>query len=278
MCYRFELLEFDDCLFENVDATYILHLEGNGRIDHIHEQLKTYHPSKKVYLVYNKGYKKCHKELEKQATNYDIIHANITVFEHAQQYKHVLVLEDDFVFSKEVSNHAKHVDTFLERDTKFVYQLGSNPIIALPIDIHHYRTRGVLAHANIYSPLSRIHIIDDYKQGKIKNNTVQIDTYISKKLPLYMYHKPLCYQTFPITENRKKWYKNSDHKLAPFAEMISDTFISCTNLENEPEPGFTILYWFAKLIPVLLLLFLLWILRYIPCLLFKSGLKGKRVR
>jgi hypothetical protein len=88
----------------------------------------------------------------------------------------------------------------------------------------------------------------------------------------------LCYQTFPMTENRKKWYKNSDHKLAPFAEMISDTFISCTNLENEPEPGFTIRYWFAKLIPVLLLLFVLWILRYIPCLLFKSSLKGKRVR
>ena len=61
MCYRFELLEFNDWLFENVDATYILHLEGNGRLDHIHDQLKTYHPTKKVYLVYNKGYKKCHK-------------------------------------------------------------------------------------------------------------------------------------------------------------------------------------------------------------------------
>jgi hypothetical protein len=35
MCYRFELLEFED-------ATYILHLEGNGRLDHIHEQLKKF--------------------------------------------------------------------------------------------------------------------------------------------------------------------------------------------------------------------------------------------
>jgi len=33
MCYRFELLEFEDCLFKNVDATYILHLEGNGRLE-----------------------------------------------------------------------------------------------------------------------------------------------------------------------------------------------------------------------------------------------------
>jgi len=275
MCYRFELLEFEDCLFENVDATYILHLEGNGRIDHIHDQLKTYHPSKKVYIVYNKGYKKCEKELEKQATNYDIIHANITVFEHAQQYKHVLVLEDDFIFSNEVMNHAKHVDTFLERDTKFVYQLGSNPIIAIPIDMYHYRTRGILAHANIYSSLTRKQLIDDYTQGKIKIKN--IDSYICTIIPMYMYHKPLCYQTFPMTDNRKNWLKNSDHILAPFAEMVSDTFLSWTNLENEPEPGFTILYWIAKLIPFLLF-FVLWILyKFVPCLSC-SSLKGKRVR
>jgi hypothetical protein len=48
-----------------------------------------------------------------------------------------------------------------------------------------------------------------------------------------------------------------------------DTFISCTNLENEPEPGFSILYFLAKLVPVLLLLLLLYLVHY---------LKGKRVR
>jgi len=35
MCYRFELFEFEDGLFKNVDATYILHLEGNGRLENL---------------------------------------------------------------------------------------------------------------------------------------------------------------------------------------------------------------------------------------------------
>ena len=115
MCYRFELLEFEDCLFQNVDATYILHLEGNGRIDHIHEQLKTYHPSKKVYIVYNKGYKKCGKDIDPQETHSDLVHANMTVFEHATPYKHVLVLEDDFIFSKDIITHAKEVGVFFKK-------------------------------------------------------------------------------------------------------------------------------------------------------------------
>ena len=262
MCYRFELLEFNDCLFHEVDATYILHLEGNGRLDHIHEQLKTYHPTKKVYLVYNKG-QPCKQT---KTTNHDLIHANITLFEHASQYKNVLVLEDDFIFSPDVVPHAKHVDTFLERDTLFVYQLGSKPLLALPIDMHHYRTIGLLAHANIYSPLARKQLLQDYKEDKMNN--VHIDNYIKNVLPVYMYHTPLCYQTFPMTSNRKNWHKDN-----AVLKALEDWFITWTGLDHSPELGFTILYWFAKLIPFVLL-FLLWIVSYIPC----NGLKGKRVR
>ena len=272
MCYRFELLEFEDCLFENVDATYILHLEGNGRIDHIHDQLKTYHPSKKVYIVYNKGYKQCKKDIHPQETHSDLVHANMTVFEHAQQYKHVLVLEDDFIFSKDIISHAKHVDVFLKRDFHFVYQLGSLPLLAIPIDGYHYRHFSYLAHANIYSPLSRKTLLKECS-GVIHQN---IDSYVLQHCPLYMYYKPLCYQTFPSTNNRKTWFMFDDWRyyIAPILQFISDTFITWTNLETDPIVGFSIMYFFAKLIPFVLL-FLLWILLYIPC---KSGLKGKRVR
>ena len=54
-------------------------------------------------------------------------------------------------------------------------------------------------------------------------------------------------------------------------QVISDTFITWTNLENDPIVGFSIMYFLAKLIPFLL--FLLWILP--SCL---TSLKGKRVR
>jgi len=261
MCYRFELLEFEDCLFENVDATYILHLEGNGRIDHIHEQLRTYHPSKRVYIVYNKGYKKCEKDLAIQRTTDDLVHANITVFEHAQQYKHVLVLEDDFIFSKDVKNHAIHVDDFLKRNTMFVYQLGGVPLIAIPTDMYHYRSYSIAAHSNIYAVSARKRIVDNYKVNK--SQIENIDYYISTTIPVYMYHKPLCYQTFPMTDNRKNWFKNANGFFS-FVDFIFNTFISFTNLENEPEPGFSILYFLAKLMPFLLFL-VLWILyRFVP--------------
>jgi hypothetical protein len=206
MCYRFELLEFEDCLFKNVDATYILHLEGNGRIDHIHEQLKTYHPTKKVYIVYNKGYKKCEKDLVVQRTTDDLVHATMTVFEHAKQYKHVLVLEDDFIFSKDVAKHAKRVDDFLKKDSSFVYQLGAMPYFAIPIDMYHCRISGGTAHSNIYSSSARKIFLDDYI---LQKHTIEnMDYYVSTLLTMYMYHKPLCYQTFPKTENRKNWTRN----------------------------------------------------------------------
>jgi hypothetical protein len=244
MCYRFELFEFEDGLFKNVDATYILHLEGNGRLEKINEQLKTNQPSNKVYLVYNKGYKKCEKKLEKQSVGHDVIHANLTLFEHAQQYKHILVLEDDFLFSKEVKNHAKHVDTFLKRDTPFIYQLGSIPIIAFPIDMHHYRNYGLLAHANIYSSAARKYIMND---KIIDKNLKGFDGYLLDVLPIYMYYKPLCYQTFPKTDSRKDWFKFDNWKYVGLVlQFIDDTFITLTNLENEPEPGFSIMYFLAK--------------------------------
>ena len=262
MCYRFELLEFEDCLFKNVDATYILHLEGNGRLDRIYDQLKTYHPSKKVYIVYNKGYKKCHKELVIQRTTDDLVHANMTVFEHAQQYKHVLVLEDDFIFNKDVAKHASHVDDFLKRKDSFVYQLGGAPLIMVPVDMHHCRSYSVAAHSNIYSDSSRKILLDHYRLNKSKIEN--IDYYISTILPMYMYHKPLCYQIFPMTDNRKNWFKDATGVFS-FVDVMFNTFISWTNLENEPEPGFSIMYFLAKMIPVLVLLFVLWILyKFVP--------------
>ena len=274
MCYRFELFEFEDCLFKNVDATYILHLEGNGRLDSIYEQLKTYHPTKKVYIVYNKGYKKCSKNMYLQTVGNDIVHANITAFEHANQYKHVLVLEDDFFFSKEVKKHAAQVDTFLEKDTSFVYQLGSNPLFALPVSMYHYRVLGSLGHANIYSRLSRKKLLDDYQSDKMNYDFGALDNYTYKVVPIYMYYMPLCYQLFPMTDSRKSWFKNPDNKLAYFIEVFMNTFISWTNLEKEPEPGFTILYWIGKCMPLVLVLFLVGVIRCFP----KSGLNSRRVR
>lgn len=199
----------------------------------------------------------------------------MTVFEHAQQYKHVLVLEDDFIFNKEVDKHAMHVDDFLKRDTSFVYQLGSTPVYALPIDWYHFCISGGTAHSNIYSFSARKLFLNDYISKK--HNIENMDYYVSTLLTMYMYHKPLCYQTFPMTENRQNWTKNFPVSISKMLDLFMDTFIKWTNLENEPEPGFTIMYFLAKLVPFLLFFLLVWILSHFSCLSC-SGLKGKRVR
>ena len=56
-CYSFKKIKYNKGLLdEAVDATYIIHLEGNGRYDDIMNQLKIYHPTKEVYIVFNKGF------------------------------------------------------------------------------------------------------------------------------------------------------------------------------------------------------------------------------
>ena len=149
-------------------------------------------------------------------------------------------------------------------------------MVAIPIDWYHYRTCGVLGHANIYSYLTRTKVMDDFNNDKIIGYLGGLDAYLFKNLPIYMYYKPLCYQTFPLTNNRKEWYTVKESIFAPIFIMVVNTFISLTNLENEPEPGFSILYFLAKMIPFLLLFFVLWILSH-SCLSCTS-LKGKRVR
>jgi len=61
-CYNFNKITYANGLLDDaVDATYIIHLEGNGRYEDILKQLDLYQPTKIVYIVFNKGYKNCSK-------------------------------------------------------------------------------------------------------------------------------------------------------------------------------------------------------------------------
>jgi hypothetical protein len=62
-CYYFKQRTYETCLFREVDATYIIHLKGNGREPGVEQQLVENHPTKTIYIVENQGYKKCPKKL-----------------------------------------------------------------------------------------------------------------------------------------------------------------------------------------------------------------------
>ena len=155
MCYRFEQYIFNDGLLnDGVDATYIIHLENNGRIDHIMNQLTEYHSTNIVYILYNKGYKLCNKEQNIVLPADDLIDAFLYCFKHADEnnYDNILILEDDFIFNTEIkqSAHINNINTFVNdnKNNDFVYLLGCIPYIQIPYNLY----------TNIYIKYTHTHI------------------------------------------------------------------------------------------------------------------------
>ena len=122
-CYRFLKVtdhDSDDILFELLDATYIIHLFNNGRYPSIMTQLTLYKPSKNTFIVVNKGYKKCTKDLPEQNSIYDIVDAYKNIFKHSlkMNFNNIMILEDDFIFDEEIKN-PRHIDIISKFFTKY---------------------------------------------------------------------------------------------------------------------------------------------------------------
>jgi hypothetical protein len=259
-CYSFKRLEVVEGLFDSsVDATYIITLESNGRYERIHEQLIKYHPTKVLYILTNKGYKRCEKQLKREIPRYDLTDAFITVFKHAQEqrYNNILVLEDDFIFSEKIfeTETLANVNSFVSEKTQtdFIYLLGCLPFYQIPYNIHTnipFFSGGM--HAVIYSHSARERALRDYTTTVIDD----WDFYNNARLNRYTYQTPLVYQLFPLTENRKQW-------AAPnFILFLADFFIRLARLDVNVEPGYSTLYVFSKLLFYISILLVFYILSF----------------
>lgn len=258
-CYRFETRTYPSALFPTtLDATYVLHLEGNGRLPSINQQLRDIHPTRVLHVLYNKGYKKCKKVLREQISYNDLTDAVITIFRDAigRGYETVLLLEDDFIFGKNLptAKAVGEVNQFLEKHKAedYIYQLGAMPIFRLPyMDTATVSLAGA-SHANIYSKKCIERLVKAYEDGKI---TGHIDMYYMKHAAthfnLYTHLEPLVYQTFPQTENRGTW--TSESILGKAQDAATNMFISATGLDKHPEPGTSIMYFIAMMLPIVIL-------------------------
>jgi hypothetical protein len=247
-CYSIKTLNYNDGLFdESVDATYIIHLEGNGRESHILEELGRTRPTNKVHIVYNKGFRKCDKGDKTRTTWEDLTHTYLWIFKHAlsKNYANILILEDDFMFVPEIHNlsHIQNINEFVKThcNNDFVYLLGCLPTIALPYDFTNYL--GVITtgmHSVIYSK-------------KCMENTLAFDNVqdwdahftLYSKSRTYLYYKPLCYQLFPHTENKLNW-GNENFALKILAYLFK-FIINALSLYKSVEPGYSIFYAFSKI-------------------------------
>ena len=254
-CYEFKYIKFaNGLLSERVDATYVIHLKGNGRYENVMKQLSEYCPTNDVYIVLNDGYKKCNKTKNITYPFDDLMDAFFQIFSHASEkmYDNILILEDDFIFTSEIKNenHIRNINNFLERKRggDFVYYIGCIPWLLVPTvyDINTYiNLLSTGMHSVIYSKKYRELLIKRYEMATIQvRDWDVVNNFYSKNR--YVYYKPLCYQLFECTENNKNWGKGN--KVYEFFANILKSFFKFMNLDKSIEPGYSILYIFSKLV------------------------------
>jgi len=254
MCYEFKSLEFSNGILDNnIDITYIIHLENNGRYKNIMEQLNIFKPTKKVYICFNKGYKNCKKSEKINKSNLDLVDTYINILKHAENngYKNALIFEDDFMFSDNILNinYTKSVNKFLSehKDEEFVYMLGNLPTLQIPSfnSDTSLLIIGLGTHACFYSEKLIKKIVKDNHE-----NILDWDDYL-RNYRRYNFKLPLCYQLFPITENYNNWTD-------VLSTRIIKKIIKINNLDTKAEPGYGRMYWFSYfLFYVLVFIFLI---------------------
>lgn len=253
MCYHFRSFNNNDPMFPTIDATYVIHLKGNGRYPQVEAQLNEYAFTKDVHIIINDGYKKCSKP-DVDSSVKDLIDAYLFCFRDAQKYDNVLILEDDFIVREDIRDHTKNVNTFVRNHSDFVYRLGCNPSIMIPYDQNNYVGLSGGTHAVVYSKSMREKILQDDP-----DHINDWDHYITFSSLNYLYYKPLIYQLYPETENQKNWGKYN-----PFMKLLclfSVWKLKLLKMDKQVEPGFSIMYLFAKwwlvIVAVILLSFVL---------------------
>ena len=251
--YSFEDIINDKGLLDNcIDATYIIHLEGNEeRRSNITNQLNIYQPSKKIHILNNKGFKKCKKNLKEQTPVYDLIDCFIKVFKDSEdkKYNNVLILEDDFRFSEKIKEpkHIEEISTFINKcakvDQNFIYLLGCVPYLQIPSLIKHSKVIfSTGTHACIYSKKFREDILRT-PQHKIYD--WDLYTNLNSSASRYIYKIPLCYQLFYETDNFNSCIYNSKYLMMSLFKKM--------NMDKSPEPGFSNFYWISRVIFFLIL-------------------------
>ena len=264
--YEVKTLQYEDGIFNNyIDATYVIHLKGNGREQHIFEELSKIHPTNNVHIVYNEGFKKCNKGPTVKTTVDDLTHAYLWTFEHAhnQKYKNILILEDDFIFSEKIKDATKQQNIFnilkSRENEDYIFLLGSLPFLLIPRDKYTYTGITCGMHCVIYSSKCISNTLANRK------NIIDWDiffNFVSKTTNKYIYYEPLCYQLFPLTENSKNW--GLEHIILYVLSCFAKPVMKLCKLDNQTEPGYSIFYIFSKFLGFFLLGIVVYIILVYP--------------
>jgi hypothetical protein len=237
-------------------------LENNGRYDSIIEQLNIFQPTQKVFILFNKGFKKCKKESYVNSTNTDLVDSYLQIFHHSikNEYENILILEDDFFFNRKILKKqiCDDINKFLlqNKNEEFLYYLGCLPFAQTKYSGNHNKMLvGFTTHSVIYSK-AIINKIIQMDRTKI----IDWDNY-SRNFTRYIYNIPLCYQLFPDTENSKNWMNTSSIKFDVYFILY---LLKKLNLDKTVDGYYTLYYWSLRIFEIIL--FTLMLLFFLVCL------------
>ena len=252
-CYYTKSYTIDKGNYDGViECTYVLLMENSKREEQILRQIEDAKITSKVVIQYNKGYKKCEKNLRVNKPNYDIEDALKNVFKHAlnQGYSRIIVLEDDCQFDERIRDPVvvNDLHTFLNKRDPEIYNLG--PIsIQSPIDVllhnnHQRLLYTTCAHAVIYNK--------KYMDSAIHRKFMMghVDFEHNRTWSKYTYMYPLAYQTFTETENAKEGWGYAYY-------LLNIIMFKPLKMDTQVQPGFDRLKMTFDYVSIILFLLLL---------------------
>lgn len=261
-CYKFVLHKYDKGIFDNsIDATYIIYTEGNkSRLENIFKQLKKIKPTKYVFILYNKGWKKCNKSKYITNSAKDLVDCNINIFNHSNEnnYKNILILEDDFIFDININNNynINSINNFLNKNknNSFSFYFGTLPFLFIPYNFEIYKGLfNIYTHSIVYSKKYRNEVLK-YNYENIFCWDIFQNYFNFNK---YYYYTPLIYQIIEDTENSKNW------PVPEFVRKLYLDFNYLLNSHNNPKLFFKLFYIFSYILTIILILIILLILYYL---------------
>lgn len=247
-CYRFEFIQKKGSfpLDDVVDATFIMTMENSARHKHIYDHIVPNLPVSNMYIQYNKGFKKCEKNIIQKNTH-DLIHANQNIFNVAKQngWNYIMLIEDDAVVSDRLNTQTcNEIKTFLKSKPIGCYNLGACPVLQNPLyllNTHQHHLVSQSTHACVYH---RDYFVDRLENGYHHlGEMTGTDTTNTLSLRCFSYHKPLVYQTYFNNESMM-----NDMSFGRLIRTFHDIVFS-----NGLENGFDRIYLIGNVISILLL-------------------------
>ena len=252
-CYYYDTIQKNMSTWDAViDGCFILIMENSKHKENIYKNIIPNVPVSKIFVQYNKGFRKCEKE-NIDRTDKDLAYSLKVAFQKALSMgmKRVLVLEEDVLFDDRIQNKeiTDDIKQFISIKNPDVYNLGtlfnfSNLMTIWSNHLHSYYMS--FTHAVIYSEM--------YMKDFIKNNTKNIhtDVYFNKFKNKYLYKIPIVYQLFEKTENTDNWNSLGINWYSVSKFVIFDFY----KLDKQAQPGFDKVYEENKKLHIFILLIL----------------------